>query len=115
MPERQTNVRIDTNEDNLWMEHYTHDAEGGEYEDSERITVRLTHNIALDALKLYNEFLRVQPTMTIADLKADLAHLEEIGYDEWNEEDAVHGHRRVEEKERGDDKDDSDEAAVVAK
>lgn len=112
MPERQTNLRIDSREENIWIEHYVHDNSGEEYEESERVTVKFTHNVALDALSLYNELMRTIPRLTLQDLKDDIQRLEEIGYDEWNEEDTV---RRVEEKERGDDKDDSEDAAVVAR
>lgn len=81
MPERQTNLRIDSNEENVWIEHFIQNVDGEEYEDSERITLRLTDNLALDALEFYNELMRVQPKKTIEHLKKDLERLEEVGYD----------------------------------
>lgn len=113
MPERQTNIRIDTSFENVWIEHYTQTSDGEEIEDSERITVRLTGNVALDALMFYNEFMRINPKATLEHLKRDIQHLEEMGYDEWNEE-GVHGHPRHQTKKHRKRQDDSDEAASLA-
>ena len=76
MPERQTNIRIDTRQEYVWIEHFVQDEEGNEFEDSERITLEITGNTALDALAFYNEFMRTIPPKTIEHLKHDLELLE---------------------------------------
>jgi hypothetical protein len=76
MPERQTNVRIDSAGENIWLEHFVENDGGDEYEDSERITVRLTGNVALDALAFYNEMTRNIPPATVEHLRMALESLE---------------------------------------
>lgn len=94
-------LRLDSAEENLWVEHYTQDQDGNEYEDSERITVKFTHNLALDALSLYNELMRTIPKITLQDLKDDIQRLDEVGYNEWNEEESVRVPKRGEKEKRG--------------
>lgn len=100
MLERQTNIRIDSNTENVWIEHFVEDKEGNEYEDSERITLRLTGNLALDSLAFYNEFMRTIPKMTVEHLKRDLEDLEN---GEYSESDALDGSERKEHEERQDE------------
>ena len=76
MPERQTNLRLDSRQEHVWIEHFVTDDEGNEFEETERITMDLTGNIAIDALSFYNELMRIIPPATIEDLKLDLELLE---------------------------------------